>query len=65
MPEVTVAFENAAYSVAERTTTTIKVILSVDPERTVTIPIDVAHQDGATTTDYSGVPYRVVMPEKQ
>ena len=37
----------------------MKVILSADPERTVTIPISAANQDGATNADYS-VPGSVV-----
>ena len=36
--------------------TTIKVKLSADPERTVTIPNTKANQDGASSSDYSGVP---------
>ena len=65
-PEVTVSFGAATYTVAESddssTTETreneviVKVTLSADPERTVTIPITKANQDGATAEDYSGVP---------
>ena len=49
---VTVKFEQMTSSVAEGGTVTVKVILSADPERTVTIPIEPAHQGGATTSDY-------------
>ena len=35
---------------------TVKVKLSADPERTVTIPINKAEQSGASDQDYSGVP---------
>ena len=70
VPSVTVSFGSATYSVDETddTTTTedkeneavVTVTLSADPERTVTIPITKANQDGATSADYSGVPASVV-----
>ena len=69
VPSVTVSFGSATYSVAESdddTTTdvaenevTVKVKLSADPERTVTIPISKTDQDGASSADYSGVPTSV------
>ncbi len=42
----------------EGSTVTVKVTLNADPERTVTIPITKANQDGASN-DYSGVPANV------
>ena len=59
VPSVTVRFEQSAYTVAEGSSEAVKVILSADPERTVTIPISAANQDGATNADYS-VPGSVV-----
>ena len=69
VPAVTVSFDKATYSVAESddsSTTeveehkvTVKVKLSADPERTVTIPVNKAEQDGATIADYSGVPENI------
>ena len=69
VPSVTVSFEHGTYIVPESddpTTTevqenqvTVKVTLSADPERTVTIPITKAGQEGATATDYSGVPENI------
>ena len=66
VPQVAVNFGAAAYSVEESddTSTTetkeneavVTVTLSVDPERTVTIPLTKAEQGGATSSDYSGVP---------
>ena len=56
VPTVTVSYENASYSVDEGSTITIKVVLSADPERTVTIPISPTNQEGASDDDYSGVP---------
>ena len=66
VPDVTANFERSQYTVSESddaSTTgvkenevTIKVVLSADPERTVTIQITKAEQDGATSGDYSGVP---------
>ena len=59
VPSVTVSFEQDAYTVAEGNTVTVKVTLSADPERTVTIPITATNQGGATASDYS-VPSSVV-----
>ena len=58
-PAVTVSFEQDSYSVAEGSTESIKLVLSADPERTVTIPILKANQNGASAADYS-VPAQVV-----
>ena len=56
VPGVTASFEQATYTVAEGSNVTVKVKLSADPERTVTIPLTATGQDGATDSDYSGVP---------
>ena len=58
-PSVTVSFEQPSYTVAEGNTVTIKVVLSADPERTVTISLTKTNQGGATASDYS-VPNSVV-----
>ena len=68
-PVVTVSFRSDKYTVPESddpaTTSdrenqiTIKVVLSADPERTVTIPIRKANQDMTGDGDYSGVPSSV------
>ena len=60
VPSVTVSFEQGSYTVAEGSSVTVKVKLSEDPERTVTIPLTKANQDGASNSDYSGVPANVV-----
>ena len=52
-PSVTVSFEEASYTVAEGSSVTVKVILSADPERTVTIPLTATNEGGASSTDYS------------
>ena len=57
---VTVSFGQAAYSVGEGSSVDITVTLSADPERTVAIPITTTDQDGASPSDYSGVPASVV-----
>ena len=44
------------YTVGEGSSVTVKVTLSADPERTVTVPITRTNQGGASDTDYSGVP---------
>ena len=69
VPAVTVRFEQGSYTVPESDDTstadekenevTVKVQLSADPERTVTIPITPTNQDGASNSDYSGVPNSV------
>ena len=59
VPSVTVSFEESSYTVGEGDSVTVKVILSADPERTVTIPLTKTNQDGATASDYS-VPNSVV-----
>ena len=53
VPSVTAGFEQSRYTVAEGSTVEVSVTLSADPERTVTIPITKANQDGATSADYS------------
>ena len=58
-PAVTVSFEHGSYSVAEGSTESIKVVLSADPERTVTVPFLRVNQNGASAGDYS-VPAQVV-----
>ena len=60
VPSVTVSFEQATYTVAEGGNVTVKVKLSANPERTVTIPLTKTNQGGASAADYSGVPVNVV-----
>ena len=55
-PTVTASFELATYSVSEGNNVTVKVQLNANPERSLSIPITAAHQNGATSDDYSGVP---------
>ena len=69
VPSVTVSFGSAVYTVAEsddsdttnvtENTVEVTVTLSADPERTVVIPIEKTNQNGATITDYTGVPQNV------
>ena len=44
-----------SYTVGEGSSVDVKVILSADPERSVTVPISRTNQGGATDGDYSGV----------
>ena len=60
VPSVTASFEQATYTVAEGSSVMVKVKLSADPERTVTIPLFKVNQGGASSSDYSGVPASVV-----
>ena len=56
VPSVAVSFEQATYDAVEGEGVTVTVELSADPERTVTIPLTATNQDGASDSDYSGVP---------
>ena len=56
---VTVSFGSSTYTVVEGASVTVTVDLDVDPERTVSIPITATSEDGATSSDYSGVPPNV------
>ena len=58
-PAVAVSFGSSAHSVTEGGTVEVTVTLDVDPERTVTVPLTVTDQDGASPADYSGVPSSV------
>ena len=58
-PAVTVSYEEQSYSVNEGGSATVKVTLSADPERTVTVPIVTMNEGGASSTDYRGVPISV------
>ena len=60
LPDVTVSFGAATYSVAEGSSVTVKVTLSAAPERSVTIPLTATNQGGASAADYSGIPANVV-----
>ena len=62
---VTVTFEQATYLVDEGDQVTVEVTLSEDPERRVVIPINRVEQDGATSSDYSGVPRNVIFASGQ
>ena len=57
---VTVNFGSGSYSVSEGGTTTVKITLSDDPEKQVTVPLTKTNQDGASDSDYSGIPDTVV-----
>ena len=56
VPAVTVTYEQATYSVNEGSTVTVKLKLSQAPERSVTVPLTISEQGGASSDDYSGVP---------
>ena len=58
-PQVTVSFELASYPVEEGESVDVKVKLSEDPQRSVTILITRDNQGGAVDGDYSGVPVDV------
>ena len=58
VPAVTVSFEKDSYTVAEGESVDVKVKLSADPERTVSIVIT-RQEQGAVSGDYSGVPMNV------
>ena len=53
VPEVSVSFDSNVYRVPEGEAITVMVTLTVAPERTVTISLDVVRNAGASTSDYS------------
>ena len=53
------SFELDTYTVGEGSSVTVKVTLSADPERNLTILLLAEDQGGATTADYSGIPASV------
>ena len=56
-PAVTAAFTAASYAAAEGgAAAAVTVRLSADPERTLVLPLTVAHHGGATADDYAGLP---------
>ena len=55
-PEVEVNFEQAEYTVSEGGGVSVRVRLSEDPERTVTIPLTATEQGDASSLDYGAVP---------
>ena len=57
--DVKVLFGANLYRVTEGSTFRVNVRLDVDPERTVSIPITKTHINGASDSDYSGVPATV------
>ena len=59
-PDITVSFEQNGYSVAEGSDVDVKVQLDADPERDFTINILKLNQNGADSSDYSGVPAKVM-----
>ena len=60
VPTVSVSFEQNGYSVAEGSDVDVKVQLDADPERDFTINILKLNQNGADSSDYSGVPAKVM-----
>ena len=59
VPTVTASFEQPSYTVGEGSSVMVKVTLSADPERTVTIPLLKVNQGGASSSDYSNVPTEI------
>ena len=56
-PAVTAAFAAASYAAAEGgAAAAVTVRLSADPERTLVLPLTVAHHGGASPDDYAGLP---------
>ena len=59
-PEVTVSFGETSYEATEDgQAAMVTVTLSVDPQRTVVIPLIATPGNGATPADYSGVPQNI------
>ena len=56
---LTVNFKETTYTATEGGTVDVTVTLDLDPERTITVPLNHMGEGGATSTDYSGVPQNV------
>ena len=59
-PTVTVNFDSPTYTVAEGSSVAVKLTLSADPEREVTIPFSKTDQGGATSADYTAADSSVI-----
>ena len=64
-PRVTVQFESDTYTADEGGSITVRVTLSADPERTITIPLIKTEQGGVSTDEYSGIPASVTFNSGQ
>ena len=65
-PGLTVRFGDGSYTATEGgTEATVEVILSEDPERPVTVPLEVTELGGATAGDYTGLPESVTFTAGQ
>ena len=59
-PTITVNFDSPTYTVAEGSSVAVKLTLSADPEREVTIPFSKTDQGGATSADYTAADSSVI-----
>lgn len=57
--EVEISFGASTYDVEEGETVTVVVSLNREPDRAMDIDLVLSHQGGATSADYSGVPFSV------
>ena len=65
-PHVIVSFGASEYTASESgTDAVVTVTLSAEPERQVVLTITKSHRDGATASDYSGVPATVTFASTQ
>ena len=65
-PHVTVSFGASEYTASESgTDAVVTVTLSAEPERQVVLTITKSHRDGATASDYEGVPATVTFASTQ
>ena len=64
-PEVSIGFEQSSYAVAEGRSVTVRVLLSAEPERPVTVQLTALEQAGATSADYSGAPASVAFTPEE
>ena len=63
-PDITVRFEQSVCTVTEGGDVSVKIILSAQPEREVTIAVTATLLDGASTSDFSEPRRRRVLPER-
>lgn len=64
-PAVTVSFGHETYLVQEGESVAVIVVLSADPERSLTIPITINNRDNASDDDYSNLPETVTFTDDE
>ncbi len=65
LPEVSVAFEQSSYAVAEGHSVTVRILLSAEPERLLSVPLTAVEQEETSSSDYSGLPANLTFTHEE